>query len=103
MLENGPMVHLHKEFGGYGDSPFDIVPVAPAVVLPSVQHFALIASHRGLDSKYCVLLQACAAACVAVASRTAAMAPRFPGRDMRRVFGSFILARGAVVLWCSGC
>jgi len=64
MLENGPMVHLHNEFGGYGDSPFDIVPVVPAFVLPSVQHFALIDSHFGFVMRYCVLLQLCAAVCV---------------------------------------
>ena len=98
MLENGPMVHLHNEFGGYGDSPFDIVPVVPAFVLPSVQHFALIDSHFGFGTRYCVLLQLCAAACVARknnARETVAAARK----DMQCLFGSFILARGAASSW----
>ena len=64
ILENGPMIHLHKEFAGYGDSPFDIDPVVPAVTLPSVQHFALNCSHVGFCVRYCLLVQLCATLCV---------------------------------------
>lgn len=59
MLVNGPMVQRQTEFTRYGDCPFDIEPVLPAVdiVLPSVQHFAVvgIATHAGLRLQNCVV------------------------------------------------